>query len=274
MDSNKYRDTKVDFSYFVNLALQNKMPWNILALNFKSLAPTLNETREIISILLKELEAMQSTLQEKEKLLEKFCQGSESFEETDLIDSEDCATSVETEQELEQQSSSMQEAETLDDEIEVLEVLKDSIQEEMHLDMNKGPKSYYMQVNENDSGDRDAEESIDEIDNEWYTFVRNAKVSELETELPFEENEFHSQNEIRSAKMSEENKHNAANSVKDIENVVNDKKSDSEPDSTLEYEKIVKQAKKRPYQCTFCQKAFQFQSSLKSHENSHRRSSI
>ena len=87
MESNHFRGTKNDFSYLVDMALQSRMPWNILALNFNTLAPTLNETREIISILLKELEKLQSTLQKKEKLLEKFQTSMDNFEETKIQES-------------------------------------------------------------------------------------------------------------------------------------------------------------------------------------------
>ena len=63
---------KNDFSYFISMALQKTMPWTTpwttLAILLKDLAPTLNETREIISILLKELESLQSVLEKKHEL--------------------------------------------------------------------------------------------------------------------------------------------------------------------------------------------------------------
>ena len=71
MSSTESKHNKYDFSHFVSLALQNTIPWPTLSMLFKDLAPTLNETREIIKVLLKELEALQSTLQQKEKQLEK-----------------------------------------------------------------------------------------------------------------------------------------------------------------------------------------------------------
>ena len=62
MKSKGCKGTKNDFTYFIAMALQNRMPWNILSFLLKRLAPTLNETREIICILLTELQALQSTL--------------------------------------------------------------------------------------------------------------------------------------------------------------------------------------------------------------------
>ena len=44
MESNICKGTKNDFSYFVDMALQNRMPWKTLASLLKDLAPTLNET--------------------------------------------------------------------------------------------------------------------------------------------------------------------------------------------------------------------------------------
>ena len=76
MEQNLCRGTRNDFSYFVKMALQNRMPWNVLAFNLNSLAPTLNETKEIIGILVKELETLQLTLKKKEQQLEK-CQTKE-----------------------------------------------------------------------------------------------------------------------------------------------------------------------------------------------------
>ena len=65
MESNSSKNSENDFSYLVGMALRNRMPWNILAFTFNSLPLTLNEAKEIIGILLKELEALQSTLQKK-----------------------------------------------------------------------------------------------------------------------------------------------------------------------------------------------------------------
>ena len=90
MNTKCYKGTKNDFSHFINMALQERMPWKILSFLLKRLAPTLNETREIICILLTELEALQSTLHDKEKEIENYQRNSEE-------------NSEETEQEVEDQ---------------------------------------------------------------------------------------------------------------------------------------------------------------------------
>ena len=63
------------------MSLQRRMPWETLALLLRDLAPTLEETREIISILLKELEALQSSLQMKHKEFEEFQNHNKNSEE-------------------------------------------------------------------------------------------------------------------------------------------------------------------------------------------------
>ena len=96
MSSTEFKHYKYDFSHFVSMALQNTMPWQTLSMLFKDLAPTLNETREIIGILLKELEALQSTLKTKEKLLEEYQRENDSFEETELRKVQDDVTVAES----------------------------------------------------------------------------------------------------------------------------------------------------------------------------------
>ena len=68
MESYVCKGTKTDFSYYIKMALLQRMPWKTLESLLIDVAPTLIETREIISILLRELETLQLTLQSKEKL--------------------------------------------------------------------------------------------------------------------------------------------------------------------------------------------------------------
>ena len=139
MEQNLCRGTRNDFSYFVKMALQNRMPWNVLAFNLNSLAPTLNETKEIIGILLKELETLQLTLKKKEQQLEK-CQ----TKKVNVLEPTPLETDI---NELNDLSGTV----TRDDDIYEKEVDMEYIE-------NK------------DSG---TEATVERIDNEWYTFVTN-----------------------------------------------------------------------------------------------------
>ena len=159
MESNVYNGTKTDFSYFVRMALQDSLAWKSLAMILKDLSPTLDETREVISILLTELEALQSTLKKKDKELEMYLYNGSSQKKN--AENHNIGLVTENTQNnqrciKEQEQSSAIETETIEGEIEVLEVVKESINEEMYLDMKKGSKH----VNENDEHDPDyADES-------------------------------------------------------------------------------------------------------------------
>ena len=186
MTSNEFKQNKYDFSHFVSMALQNTMPWPTLSMLFKDLAPTLNETREIIGILLKELEALQSKLQQKEKLLEKYQRENDSFEENELWKVQDDVNVAESDT-----IDSEEETETIEDDVEVLEVVKESIVTEMCLEMNKVPKK--LDISEDgmtlSGNEKDDDQPVKEIDNQWYTFVANDKKLAAERETQVENNE-------------------------------------------------------------------------------------
>ena len=49
-------EKNLDFEYFVNLALLNKLPWDPLIVIQNDSTPTLKKSKEVIEILVKELE--------------------------------------------------------------------------------------------------------------------------------------------------------------------------------------------------------------------------
>ena len=171
------------------------------------------------------------------------------------------------------------EAETMDDEIKVLEVVKESIDEEMCFEMNEDATL----AEENDEH-VPSDESMGEIDNSLYTFVSDTKTSGSETEIAVEMimKPFQQDTEVKSSndnevdkQMTKENEHDSDKSVNEIDNgwytfVANDKNCDSGIYLTLENKEIVVElTKKRPYQCTICQKAFQNSNNLESHIKIH-----
>ena len=52
-------DKNLDFEYFVNLALKNKLPWDSLIVILNDWTPTLAKSKEVIEILVKELQKRQ-----------------------------------------------------------------------------------------------------------------------------------------------------------------------------------------------------------------------
>ena len=46
----------VDFKYFIQSAIEKKIPWNVLTYFLTDLAPTLDKSKEVIEILVQELE--------------------------------------------------------------------------------------------------------------------------------------------------------------------------------------------------------------------------
>ena len=60
-----------DFTYFISLALENKLPWKSLETIFNDWTPTLPKAKKLIEVLLKELQMLQTKLQEKQIQSEK-----------------------------------------------------------------------------------------------------------------------------------------------------------------------------------------------------------
>ena len=55
-EENLNKKVKVDFQYFIQSAVQKKIPWNCLTIFLTDLATTLDESRQVIKILVQELE--------------------------------------------------------------------------------------------------------------------------------------------------------------------------------------------------------------------------
>ena len=56
-------DKSLDFKYFINLALMNKLPWDSLVFVLKDLTTTLEKSNEVIEVLVQELQKLQIDLQ-------------------------------------------------------------------------------------------------------------------------------------------------------------------------------------------------------------------
>ena len=165
MATKTYKGNKTDFSHFVKMALQDRMSWKTLETLLNDFAPTVNETREVISILLKELEALYLEFQKNKEVLKKYQEESETLVDRKRL---------------------------IDDAREVVENPEERINPEMLFDENEATQSFdeSEEINNVDIED-DEDESQDtndihhdkmqEIDNEWYTFISNEKQSDTKT---------------------------------------------------------------------------------------------
>ena len=81
-------DKNLDFEYFVNLALVNKLPWDSLIVILNDWTPTLAKSKEVIEILVKELQKCQTyeeiyttklegNIEQDDQTNEKLCQSQE-----------------------------------------------------------------------------------------------------------------------------------------------------------------------------------------------------
>ena len=232
---------KTDFSYFVRMAVQNNIPWESLEMILKDLTPSLNETREVISILLKELEALQLALKEKDKELEMYQNVDAS------MDNQNLTSKTKTIQENGQQCSTP-ESKTIEEEIEVLEVVKENMNDKIILDMNKDSKLSDSLVIENDDHDSDdADEHMGEINNELYT---DAKTFDSDTDAPVQEKEVYPETEPSNE--SEDGKHKTFQDEHGTdESLDNENDKIDTTETTNDSEQIVvSQPKKRLYLCT------------------------
>ena len=142
---------QTDFSYLVKMALQNRLPWRNLAMLLNDDTLTLIETREVISILMKELESLNVAFQEKQYELKKYLENCEIF-----VEGENFVNDTTNNQDY------MPETEN--------DFVKESINEEMCFDT----KSYNMQRSENeehDPSDRDADKTLAQFQVSVKTFL-------------------------------------------------------------------------------------------------------
>ena len=54
------KSTKLNFDYFIKMALQKKISWETLVVFLDDLTPTLSKSKQAIEVLVEELQALQS----------------------------------------------------------------------------------------------------------------------------------------------------------------------------------------------------------------------
>ena len=115
----------LNHKYFISLAVKNEIAWSALKFIIEGLTPTLEKSKEVNNYLLVELEKFNVRFQSLE--LERVQSGNNdkgTKSETCLIKTPE-------------QSDTLENTETIEHDIEVLEIVKDSMNEE-NSPINKG----------------------------------------------------------------------------------------------------------------------------------------
>ena len=159
------KQIKTDFCQLIGMALQSKMSWKVLANILEGIIPSFEESKEVINILLIELEKLQLILMEKEKVDNKSNAQDEIPEDIESIADEkfteeivenDVHVQYNITTETEHFSNKAKKLEdTLpesismeDNDIEILEVVKESMGEEISTELNGG--TFFSGVNDNE----------------------------------------------------------------------------------------------------------------------------
>ena len=59
------KDARDDFKYLIELASQNKISWEVLFSYLENWTPTIQKSKEVVRVLLLELQTLQTKLQQK-----------------------------------------------------------------------------------------------------------------------------------------------------------------------------------------------------------------
>ena len=252
------------FCNLIGMALQNKMPWGMLANTLDCIIPSFEESKQVIKILLKELENLQLRLMKKEN--DDMGETSKAF---DLVENRN--------EQVNEIDDSLPENETIEDDIEVLEVVKERIDEEMYLMLDEQTKTsdvgeadkVMTEIDEHNLDNEIVNQTISGIDNQWYTFVKNDKTCDKKAKFMVETREF----------KADETKETESliTAAKDITATPKVNKALFECDickKGFDYKNYLNRHKrihagKANFECEICKKSFSSKRDLKRHERIH-----
>ena len=264
--------TITDFCYLIDMALQNKIPWKSLGsfLMELDIMQSLEDSRQVMTILLEKLEALHFKLLNKEKLHEENItqlavdSQKQSPHENIYNIYDDNPPEIENITDDFDNQDSLQETEAIENDIEVLDVIKERIESDRSAEDD-------MQLSENDEkelGNEDVNGSVKEIDNKWYTFVTNDKPYDKEIELPDEPKEIEGI-KARGSEMHITYKNPDSTNKTSLFQCKTCQKTFSDASSFKRHGSIHTGKNEKQFECQKCKKMFPQKCALKRHERIH-----
>ena len=258
----------LDFEYFVNLALVNKLSWESLIVILNDWTPTLAKSKEVIEILVNELQKRESHFQNCpariEETIEKVDQTNENIQLVESHDSDSKEFEVEFEAtEYENQTN----YEGLEDDFSAIDFSEATQSNEDFQSVNQTDEIVY---DESSIGDISGE-----IGNEWYTFTRNDNSEDFETEK-----QSGNDPELELKAEEKQRKLKSKTSVSDESIDQHSSELNKQLLQCLICHKVFKSAlglkyhekihlEEKCFQCQTCQKSFRTSTTLKAHERIH-----
>ena len=241
-------DEKVllDFQYFIKSAIQEEISWKSLAYFLTDLATTLNQSKQVIRVLVKELE----------KWVSKAEIDRNNFGADGILQSEG-----EEKQEYQRDDEKVSDNDVYDTaKVEMFETdnLVDGIEMETNLDHVE--KSVENEIADEESNNRIFENNIDKLDNEWYTFVGNDGSSDNVDDEQYQSNDDGIQDSSEKSQSFDDAE------LSRFSCKICDKHCTSK--GSLEEHQNV-HSNRRPFQCKLCNKFFKKLSTLKIHTRIH-----
>ena len=250
----------VDFQYFIRSAVEKKLAWNSLAYFLTDLAPTLDQSREVIKILVHELEKWVSKAENEIKSDNSVPQIGETFEK--YIDEHD-----------QDDQQSLASSELSDSEDEIIATTND---------ISNTPENNVQNINSSTTEESKVTKSeiqfeefdeklLDEIGNQFYEFVGD---NDKEVNIEEDEEALHTVNE-KSPKKPQQKLNNTCES-KDFNDIpkkakefkcIYCSKAFTKKCILVEHERI--HTGEKPFKCKICKKCFIRSYHLKCHESIH-----